>query len=271
MELPDIIRCPKTGNKLQFNNDNSTLYVKGTDVTYPVIDGIVDFCGDKNDRISASYDRIAFHYDAYITSSNVLMKVCDTFVWGIPDDSTYVDTVLSYLPSQFNGILLDVPVGAGVFTCSLYARFPNATIIGIDSSMGMLQKAKNCFHQQGLSNIHLLRANVAKLPIRDSAVDILLSMNGLHVFADKQRAIAEMRRVIHKNGTLIACCYVRGVRRLSDWFVKHFGIRHGYFNPPFLQLESIASNFEGFTMRRQGNIKSLVYFEAVKKEEKTER
>ncbi len=48
-------------------------------------------------------------------------------------------------------------------------------------------------------------------------------MNGWHVFADKQLALAEIRRVLRKQGTLIACGYVKGARRLSDWFAKYFG------------------------------------------------
>lgn len=265
MELTDILRCPKTGNQLRFGNEGSTLYAEGTDVTYPVIDGIIDFCGQEQDGISASYDAIAPRYDSILTRPNMFWRFCNKIIWGIGDDIGYTDTVLSYMPSRFNGVLLDVPVGTGVFTCSLYARFPNATIIGIDSSIGMLQKAKKCFQQQGLKNVCLLRADVAKLPIKDSAVDILLSMNGLHAFADKQRAISEMRRVIRVHGTLIACGYVSGVRRLSDWFIKHLATRKAYFNPPFLQLETIASNFEGLTIGRKGNVKSFVYFEAVKK------
>ena len=90
-------------------------------------------------------------------------------------------------------------------------------------------------------------------------------MNGLHAFADKQCSIAEMRRVIRKQGKLIACCYVKGVRRLSDWFVRHFGVRRGFFKPPFFHVDDIASQLEGFTIGRQGNAESLAYFEAVSK------
>ncbi len=168
------------------------------------------------------------------------------------------------MPSQFDGILLDVPVGTGLFTHSLYAGFPDATIIAIDYSMGMLQQAKSRFQQSGLSSVCLLRADVANLPVGDATVDILLSMNGLHAFADKRRAIAEMRRVTRRGGTLIACGYVEGVRRLSDWFVKHFGVRKSFFTPPFFHVDDIASNFEGFVMRRQGNVKSFAYLEAVR-------
>ncbi len=263
MELTEILRCPKTGNKLRFHDGESLVRVEDSDLTYPIIDGIVDFCTEARDTVSKSYDAIASRYDAYTTSANVFMKVCNTIVWGISDDYTYVDSVLSYLPSQFDGVLLDVPVGTGIFTSSRYAGFPEATIIAIDYSMGMLRKARNRFQQQGVSNVHFLRADVVNLPVRDGAVDILLSMNGLHVFPDKQRAIAEMRRVIRKQGRLVACCYVKGVTRRSDWFVKHFGVRRGFFSPPFFQVDDIASHLEGFTVRQRGNVKSLVHFEAV--------
>lgn len=263
--LENILRCPKTGNKLRFYGEDSIVYVEGSDATYPMIDGIVDFCPQAQDAISASYDAIAFRYDKLVTTHpSILMRVINKTVWGIPDDHEYADTILSFLPSQFDGILLDVPVGTGLFTCSLYAGFPDATIIAIDYSMGMLKEARNRFQQHGLSNICLLRADVANLPVGDAAVDILLSMNGLHVFADKRRAIAEMRRVIRKGGTLIACGYVEGVRRLSDWFVGHFGVRKGFFTPPFFHVDDIASQLEGFVMRQQGNVKSLAYFEAVR-------
>jgi SAM-dependent methyltransferase len=265
MELADILRCPKTGNKLRFYDEDSIVRVENSDVTYPIIDGIVDFCPQAQDTISASYDAIASRYDTLVTiCPNMLVKVYNRIVWGSSDDVTYVNTVLSHLPSQFDGILLDVPVGTGLFTHSLYAGFPDATIIAIDYSMGMLQQARMCFQKNGLSNIHLFRADVANLPVGDAAVDILLSMNGLHVFADKQSAIAEMRRVTRRGGTLIACGYVEGVRRLSDWFVKHFGMRKGFFTPPFFHVDDIASNFEGFVMRRQGNVKSFAYLEAVR-------
>jgi len=265
MELTDILKCPKTGNNLRFDESNSVVYVENSDLTYPIIDGIIDFCPQTQDAISRSYDAFASLYDKYMTSSNVFMKVWDAIIWKIPGDCEIIDTILSYMPSQFDGILLDVPVGTGLFTSSLYAGLPNATIIAVDYSMGMLKKARNLLQQNGLSNVHLLRADVANLPVRNSAVDILLSMAGLHVFPDKQSAVSEMRRVIRERGTLIASFYAQGARKLPDWFVRHFLVRRSFFNPPFFHVDDIASQFEGFTIGRQGSVESFVYFEAVKK------
>ncbi len=95
--------------------------------------------------------------------------------------------------------------------------------------------------------------------------DMVLSMNGWHAFADKRRAVAEMERVLPPGGRLITCGYVKGGRRRSDWFVRHFGARHGYFTPPFFTPDDIARQFEGFTILRQGSEGSFAWFAAAKK------
>jgi ubiquinone/menaquinone biosynthesis C-methylase UbiE len=192
----------------------------------------------------------------------MLTRIRNTVVWGFSDDNAYADKVLSYLPSNFDGILLDVPVGTGIFTSPFYTKFPKATIIGIDLSMGILRKARERFERDGMRNVCLLRADAANLPLRNNTVDLVLSMNGWHVFTDKQRATTEIGRVLRKQGTLIACGYVKGARKLSDWFVKHFGARNSFINPPFFELNDIALQFKGFTIIRQADIKSIAYFEA---------
>jgi ubiquinone/menaquinone biosynthesis C-methylase UbiE len=265
MKFVELFRCPVTGNKLRFSDTDSIVYVENSDITYPVIDGIIDFCPEASDAVSTSYDGFASRYDAYITSSGLLMKALDKFVWRTKVSvAEFSDRLFSYLPEQFDGVLLDVPAGTGVFTDSLYARFPNATIIAVDYSMGMLQKAKDRFEEQGLKNICLVRADVANLPLTDGAADIVLTMNGLHVFPDKQRAVSEMKRVLCEDGSLAGCCYVKGDRKLSDWCVKYVGVRKGFFNPPFYTKDNIGSQLEGLKIIRQGSIESGVYFEAVK-------
>ena len=267
MKLTRILRCPRTGNRLRFGDGDSVVHVEDSDVTYPIVDGIVDFCPDVKDKISKAYDGRASLYDMYMsyaTSPGMLGKMFDRLVWGFSGDGGTIDDVLSHLPAEFDGVLLDVPVGTGLFTCSRYAEFPNATIVAIDYSMGMLQKARKRFLEHGVNNVHLFRADVANMPVTDDAVDIVLSMAGLHAFADKQGAIKEMRRVVREQGTLLACSYVRGVRRRADWIVKHFLARRGFFTPPFLHLDDIASELEGFTIRNQGNFECCAWFEAVK-------
>ncbi len=264
MDWADILRCPKTGNRLRFDETRSFLRVEHADVTYPVIDGIVDFCPERNDRIASAYDKVVPRYDSYMLSSTVAMKVLCRIVWGFPSDRDPIEKALALLPDRFEGILLDVPVGTGVFTASLYSRYPSATIIGVDISMNMLRKARARFREQGVNNVHLIKADATHLPVGDAAVDMVLSMNGWHAFADKQGMASEMHRVLRQDGALIACGYIQGARRLSDWFVRRFAIRHGFFTPPFFTVGDLARQFRGFTIARQDNDKSIAWFEALK-------
>ena len=264
MEVTEVLGCPKTGNKLRFDDAKSVVVVEDSPITYPINNGVVDFCPEAKDRISASYDGFASRYDSYMTSSSLSMKLFNMLFWGTADDFESARQVLSYLPPEFDGVLLDIPVGTGVFTDSLYAQYPNATIIAADYSMDMLQEAKKRFQEQGLNNICLVRADVAKLPLIDGAVDIVLSMAGLHAFPDKQAAAAEMGRVLHPDGSLVASCYTKGDSWRCDWFVKYYGVRKGFFNPPLFTKDDVGSYLEGFNIKRQVNMKCGVYFEAVK-------
>ena len=264
MEVTKVLKCPKTGNKLRFDDANSVVVVEDSPITYPIINGIVDFCPEAKDKISRSYDRFASSYDSYMTSSSLSMKLFNLLFWGAADDFDAAKQVLSYLPGEFDGILLDVPVGTGVFTESLYAQYPNATVIAADYSMGMLQEARKRFEKQGLNNIFLVRADVGNLPVIDGAVNIVLSMAGLHAFPDKQAAVAEVRRVLHPDGSLVASCYVKGNSWRCDWFVKLWGIPKGCFSPPLFTKEDVGSYLEGFNIKRQVNLKAGVYFEAVR-------
>jgi ubiquinone/menaquinone biosynthesis C-methylase UbiE/uncharacterized protein YbaR (Trm112 family) len=264
VEWTDILRCPKAGNRLRLDEAASILCAEDSDATYPIVDGIADFCPESSDRIAAAYDKAAPRYDSYMMSSTVPMKIVGRIVWGFASDRDPIDNALALLPDRFDGVLLDVPVGTGVFTASVYRRYPGATILGVDCSMDMLRKARARFQEQGVNNIHLIKADAAHLPVADAVVDMVLSMNGWHVFADKQRTTEEMRRVLRKDGTLIACGYVKGARRLSDWFVAHFGVRNGFFTPPFFAVNDMPQQFKGFTTARQGSDKSIAWFEALK-------
>lgn len=264
MEWIEVLRCPRTGGVLRPDETGAAVRVENSDLAYPVSDGVIDFCPESRDRVAAAYDKVAPRYDPALVSSTIVAKLTGLLVWGRASDRDPMERVLSLLPDAFNGVLLDVPVGTGVFTASLYRRYAGATIVGVDCSLNMLRRARACFREHDVRHVHLLKANVAHLPIRDAGVDIVLSMNGWHAFADKRSAMAEMKRVLPVGGRLIACGYVRGVRRRSDWFVRHFGVRNGYFTPPFFTQDDLARQFEGFTILRQGSDGSLAWFEAVK-------
>lgn len=264
MAWQDLLRCPKTDGKVRLDRDGSRAVVENSDVTYPVVDGIIDFCSASRDRISDAYDGAVSRYDTYITSSTFLLKAVNLIIWGKASDQDLLDQVLSRLPDRFDGVLVDVPVGTGVFTSSIYRRYPQATIIGVDYSMSMLQKARARFEQEGVSNVHLVRADAAHLPLADGIADLVVSMNGWHAFADKRGTASQMKRILGADGKLIACGYIRGGSGRGDCFVRWFGVRRGFFTPPFFTLEEIAQQFEGLTVRQMGSDRYFAWLEAAR-------
>ena len=76
------------------------------------------------------------------------------------DDDEIARTVLSYIPDDFFGKLLDVPVGTGVFTVAKYSRMKRADIVCLDFSSDMLDQARDRFWKEGIGNCRLVQGDV---------------------------------------------------------------------------------------------------------------
>jgi len=87
-------------------------------------------------------------------------------VWGISNDLAYAEKVISFYPDTFDGVILDCPVGTGAFTYKLYSRYPKATILLADYSLGMLKEAKKRFERNGINNTVFIKADIGNLPIK---------------------------------------------------------------------------------------------------------
>ena len=69
-------------------------------------------------------------------------------------------------------------------------------------------------------------------------LDTAVSMNGFHAFPDKQIAFHEIWRVLKPGGDFIACFYIRGKSKRTDWLVKIFLQRKGGFLHRFRRRKS---------------------------------
>lgn len=172
--------------------------------------------------------------------------------------------VLSYIPNDFNGDLLDVPVGTAVFTNNKWISLNNAHITCLDYSQDMLEQAK--IRLNGQKHIQCIQGDVGNLQMDDETFDIVLSMNGFHAFPDKIKAFQETWRVLKPGGDFIACFYIKGKSKRTDWLVKNVLSKKGWFTPPFQTEEELRDILEKFYQIIDIHVDgSMVYFHCRKR------
>ena len=189
------------------------------------------------DRIKSAYHTSKNIYDDVLTQGSVFSRLYIRFFWSGTDDNEIAEKVLSYIPDDFDGRLLDVPVGTAVFTEKKWKGLKKAEIICLDYSEDMLDKAKDRLNYY--DNISFVQDDVGKLPFEDVSFDTVLSMNGFHAFPDKKKAFLETNRVLKKGGSFIGCFYIKGKSKRTDWLVRRILTKKGWFTPPFLTEESL--------------------------------
>lgn len=191
------------------------------------------------DRIKNSYKFSKSFYDDALTQGKWWSKLYFKLLWGGVDDNAITSRLLSWISDDFAGRLLDVPVGTAVFTNGKYSRMKQADITCLDYSSDMLELAEHRFQQAGVTNAKTMQGDVGALPFADATFDIVVCMNGLHVFPDKDKAYAEILRTLKPGGELLACFYIAGEQKVSDWLARTVMTWMGWFTPPFDTVASL--------------------------------
>ena len=190
------------------------------------------------DKIQEAYQASKNIYDDVLTQGSFFSKMYIKFFWSGTDDNEVARKILSYIPYDFKGTILDVPVGTAVFTEKKWRSLPEAQITCLDYSVDMIEQAKKRLGD--CSHISFIQGDVGNLPMEDSSFDIVLSMNGFHAFPDKKKAFKETHRVLKPGGKFIACFYIKGKSKITDWLVKTILAKKGWFTPPFPTEEQLV-------------------------------
>jgi len=116
----------------------------------------------------------------------------DRQTWQNPEE---IMEVLELKPSF---VVADLGCGSGYFTVPISRKVRK--VYGIDVQKEMLEFLEEKIQKQKILNIEILLSKENEIPIQNESVDLLLSVNTLHEFRDKEKMINEIRRVLRPDG-----------------------------------------------------------------------
>jgi len=110
------------------------------------------------------------------------------------------------LPTEFAGIKLGdsvLDLGSGAGNDCFVARSivgESGKITGLDFTDEMLDKANKNLEKTGFSNVDFVKGDIENIPLPANSFDVVISNCVLNLVPDKQKAFAEILRVLKRNG-----------------------------------------------------------------------
>lgn len=106
--------------------------------------------------------------------------------------------------------LLEIGCGPGFYSRQLAARFEQLRVTGIDRAPGQLNRACKRAQDQRLDNCSFEKADVLSLKWPRSAFHAVVASRLFTILPEREQALAEMYRVLHKGGR----CFIAEPRSL---------------------------------------------------------
>lgn len=121
----------------------------------------------------------------------------DRKLWQDPEE------ILGKGELQPHFVAADVGCGSGYFTIPLAQKVEK--VYAIDAQQEMLDYVATKVEDLQLPNIELVLAAPNEIPLQNDQVDFLITVNTLHEFADKDRMVMEMYRILKPKGFALIC------------------------------------------------------------------
>lgn len=147
---------------------------------------------EKGQQVERMFNSIAHSYDL----------LNHTFSLGIDRRwrRAAINSLVPYHPQR----ILDVATGTGDFALLAARRLRPKELLGVDLSEGMLRVAQEKIQKAGLQDtVRFQREDCLSLSLPSDTYDALTVAYGIRNFADLDRGLREMHRVLRPGGRLV--------------------------------------------------------------------
>ena len=112
-----------------------------------------------------------------------------------------LDALIEFAEPACDDAVLDVATGPGHVALALAPSV--ASVVAIDLSTGMVDKARERGAEAGVSNLECRVADAERLPFGDASFDLVTCRIAPHHFVDIDAAIGEVARVLRTGGRYV--------------------------------------------------------------------
>ena len=203
-------RCRRCGRRL--SRRDGDLACPNGDATIPIENDIPRFpVPDGDSSQETLFDRLAPVYETPLWFSPLYRFVGGP---GAPrDDRSMIAAMLEGDDDRDAGrepperpTVLDVACGTGRIARRL--AVDAGTVVGIDVSAGMLERARRYAARDGIENVAFARMSADQLWFDADAFDRVACCWALHIFPDADAVLNEIRRVLRPGGRFVGTALV---------------------------------------------------------------
>ena len=165
-------------------------------------------------RIAGMFDAIAPRYDLL---NHVLSAGLDT---------RWRRQAIGTLRLSSGARVLDLCTGTGDLAIAAVHAAPDATVVGVDFSVGMLRFGRRKIQSARLERrVRLIRGDATSIPVGDATCDAAMIAFGIRNVAEPEKALRDIARALKPGGRLAILEFgqprIPGIRTLYDWYFRY--------------------------------------------------
>ena len=147
---------------------------------------------NKKKQVEEMFDTISGNYDGM----NRLVSLGSDVKWR----KKVVKMVLAEEPQS----ILDIATGTGDLAINFARQRPDAKVVGIDISEGMLSVArKKAGNSAEFENLSFINGDSEAMPFDDASFDAITVSFGIRNFENLEKGLAEIHRVLKPEGSFV--------------------------------------------------------------------